>query len=85
MICINIKESEMQLTIDVKDSAIDKILYFLENLKSDVKILDKKESSLLDIQSISKDDKDFKFISEGRQERKTHPQNYGSLNDVNWD
>lgn len=29
----------MQLTIDVKDSALDKVLYLLENLKSDVKIV----------------------------------------------
>lgn len=74
----------MQLTIDVKDSAIDKILYFLENLKSDVKILSKKDSNSLDIQSISKDDEDFKLISKGREERKTHPQNYGNLDDINW-
>ena len=75
----------MQLTIDVKDSAIDKILYFLENLKSDVRILARKESSVLDIQQISKDDEDFQFISEAREERKNHPQNYGTLNDINWD
>jgi len=25
----------MQITIDIKDSALDKILYFLEHLKSD--------------------------------------------------
>ncbi len=35
----------MQLLIDVKDDAIDKILYFLEHCKEDVKILKKKEGS----------------------------------------
>ena len=35
----------MQLIIDVKDDAIDKILYFLEHCKDDVKILKKKEGS----------------------------------------
>lgn len=34
----------MQLTIDVKDSVLDKVLYILENLKSDVKIIDKTSS-----------------------------------------
>jgi len=50
-----------------------------------VKILSKQDNSALDIQPISKGDKDFKFISEGRKERETDPQNYGSLNDINWD
>ncbi|MBW6488418.1 hypothetical protein [Sulfurimonas sp.] len=35
----------MQITIDVKDSALDKIMYFLNHLKSDVKIIEKKEVS----------------------------------------
>ena len=35
----------MQLIIDVKDDAIDKILYFLEHCKEDVKILKKKEET----------------------------------------
>ncbi len=35
----------MQLTIDVKDSVLDKVLYLLENLKSDVKIIQTEESS----------------------------------------
>ncbi|MFA5454691.1 MAG: hypothetical protein WC272_05155 [Sulfurimonas sp.] len=34
----------MQITIDVKDSALDKIMYFLNHLKSDVKIIEKKRS-----------------------------------------
>lgn len=35
----------MQITIDVKDSALDKIMYFLNHLKSDVKIIEKKDVS----------------------------------------
>lgn len=38
----------MQLTIDIKDSAIDKVMYLLENLKSDVKILKNTNSSYID-------------------------------------
>ena len=44
----------MLVTIDIKESALDKIMYLLENLKSDVKIVGKKQ----------KDTKDsFDFIS----------------------
>jgi methyl coenzyme M reductase subunit C len=35
----------MQLTINVKDSVVDKVLYLLENLKSDVQIVSKTQSS----------------------------------------
>jgi len=73
----------MQLTIDVKDSALDKILYFLENLKSDVTIISK-QTNTLDIEPISKDDEDYKYVIEGREERKNNPQNYGTLDDVDW-
>ena len=74
----------MQLTIDVKDSALDKILYFLENLKSDVTIISKQTNTSLDIEPISKDDEDYKYVIEGREERKKNPQNYGTLDDVDW-
>ena len=58
----------MQLTIDVKDSALDKVLYLLENLKSDVKIANTSNNTL-DIESISKSDKDYNHIVFGRKER----------------
>ncbi len=75
----------MQLTIDVKDSAIDKIMYFLEHLKADVKILKKVDTNGLDIEPLSQEDKEYNYIKDGRKERKTHPQNYGTLDDVKWD
>ena len=34
----------MQLTINVKDSVVDKVLYLLENLKADVQIVSKTQS-----------------------------------------
>lgn len=73
----------MQLTIDIKDSALDKVLYLLENLKSDVKIIST-SNNILDIESISKNDKDYKHIVFGRKERKENPENYGTFDDVNW-
>ncbi len=41
----------MQLTIDVKDSVVDKIIYFLESLKSDVKIINKIDTQHIDLVS----------------------------------
>lgn len=38
----------MLLTIDIKDSALDKIMYLLKNLKSDVKIVETKERDIKD-------------------------------------
>lgn len=72
----------MQITIDVKDSALDKIMYFLNHLKSDVKIIEKKETSHLHIEAISEDENDYKHILSGRKERKEFPQNYGTLDDI---
>ena len=39
----------MQLTINVKDSVLDKVLYLLEGLKSDVQIVEQIESKFDDI------------------------------------
>jgi hypothetical protein len=75
---------KMQLTIDIKDSALDKVLYLLENLKSDVKIVSTFNDNTLDIETISKNDKDYKHLIFGRKERKENPENYGTIDDVNW-
>ena len=72
----------MQLTIDIKESAMDKVMYLLNNLKPDVKIID---NNSLNIEVVSKDDKDFKYIENGRKERIIDSKNYGTLNDINWD
>lgn len=72
----------MQITIDVKDSAIDKIMYFLNHLKSDVKIIEKTDTNSLKIEALSKDEDDYKHILNGRKERKEFPENYGTLDDI---
>ena len=41
----------MQLTIDVKDSVVDKIMYLLDNLKADVKIIRKTDTKKIEIVS----------------------------------
>lgn len=60
-------------------------MYLLDSLKSDVKIINKTETDSLDIQSITKDEEDYQYIVDGREERKHNSQNYGSVNDIHWD
>ncbi|MEA1982224.1 MAG: hypothetical protein U9N39_01665 [Campylobacterota bacterium] len=74
----------MQLTIDVKDSALEKIMYFLNHLKADVKIISKVDTNELNIEKVSTTDDDFKFIADGREERKKNPENYGRFEDIDW-
>jgi len=75
----------MQLTIDIRDSAIDKIMYILDSLKADVKIIKKSDTNSLDIERVSKNDSDYQLILSGRDDRKNNPKNYGSLDDIKWD
>ncbi len=75
----------MQLTIDVKESALDKIMYLLEHLENDVKIISQTPSSGLDIEVVEESDPDFKYIARGREERKSHPENYLSEDEIDWD
>ncbi|MDD5401258.1 MAG: hypothetical protein PHQ93_08745 [Sulfurimonas sp.] len=72
----------MQITIEVKDSALDKIMYFLNHLKSDVKIIEKLDTNSFKIEALSKNEDDYKHILNGRKERKESPQNYGTLDDI---
>ncbi|RXJ83110.1 hypothetical protein [Arcobacter cloacae] len=74
----------MQLTIDVKDSALDKVMYLLNHLKSDVKIISKNGIEPLDIEIISKEDSDYQILENGRKERLTNLENYGTIDNINW-
>jgi len=47
----------MQLTIDIRESAIDKIMYLLDNLKSDVKIIRKTDTQ--QIESVSDEEQNY--------------------------
>ncbi len=74
----------IQLIIDVKESAVDKVMWFLEHIKSDVKIIDYPSDKTLDIEPIAQNDEDYKYIAKGRKERKINPQNYGTLDEIKW-
>ncbi len=64
----------MQITLDIKKSAIDKVLYLLEHLKDDVKIISRQETQKLEI--IDKNDPDFKYIIEARKRRDNGEKTY---------
>jgi len=66
----------MQLTIDVKESALDKIMYLLEHLKNDVKIVSQTPSSDLDIEVIEEDDPDYGYVREARVRRENGEKSY---------
>lgn len=75
----------MQLTIDIKESAIDKVMYLLNHLKSDVKIISSKSDDILDIQTLSKDDEDYQYLLHSRNDRKINPDDYSSVDNIKWD
>ncbi len=66
----------MQLTIDVKNSALDKILYFLEHLKDDVTIISRSPDSDLEIEVIEENDPDYGYVKEARERRKKGEKTY---------
>ena len=47
----------MQLTIDVKDSVVDKIMYLLDGLKADVKII--RKTDVKQIESVSDEEQNY--------------------------
>ena len=62
----------MQLTIDIKEGAIDKVLDILSKLKDDIQIVDYEK----DIEIISKDEEDYRLIEEARIRRKNGEKSY---------
>jgi len=74
----------MQITIDIKESAFDKIMYLLNNLKPDVTILKQDNSTHLDITALDKSDKDSQIIIKAREERLKNSLDYGTVDDVKW-
>ena len=71
----------MQITIDVKNSALDKILYLLEHLKDDVTIISRSPKSDMEIEMIREDDPDYGYVEEARERRKKGEKTY-SLDEV---
>ena len=71
----------MQITIDIKNGAVDKILYLLEHLKDDVTIISRSPKSDLEIEVIKEDDPDYGYVEEARKRREKGEKTY-SLDEV---
>ncbi len=57
----------MVLTIDIKDRAVEKVLYLLTHLEDDVTILSQEEGVMLE--PIGEEEPDFGYIEEARRRR----------------
>ena len=73
----------LTLQIDIKDNYLPNILGILNNLK-DVMIEDIRIDKSLNIEVISENELDHQLILKGREERKTNPENYGTIDDIDW-
>lgn len=74
----------MQLTIDIKNTAIDKVMYLLNNLKSDVKIIST-ENIPLDIEAIDTNDESYQTVLKLKKEREENPSSFENLDSIKWD
>ena len=71
----------MQITIDVKNGAVDKILYLLEHLKDDVTIISRSPESDLELEVVRENDPDYGYIKKAREAREKGEKTY-SLDEV---
>ncbi len=68
----------MQITLEVKKNALQKVLALLEELKDDVKII-KKEEPYIEI--IAENDPDYQLVTEARKRRQEGEKRY-NIDDV---
>jgi hypothetical protein len=61
-------------------------MYFIEHITDDIEIIKNEViQENLDIEVVTKDDPDYQILLRGREERITHPENYLSEDDIDWD
>ena len=56
----------MTLTLDIKDSAFDKIIYFLSHLQDDVRVISTLDKN---IEAIGLNDQDYGYIADAKARR----------------
>lgn len=66
----------MLVTIDIQDSVYDKVMYFLNHLQDDVKVL-----TSVDIEVVGVNDDDYKYFEIAKQNRLNGEQLH-SLDDI---
>ena len=75
------------VTLNINDNAYNHLMYFVSNTNNDIEIIEDEviQDLDLDIEVVTEDDPDYQIILRGREERITHPENYGTLDDIDWD
>jgi len=73
------------LNLNVSDNAYEHLIYFISNIKDDIKIVKDEVIKPLDIEIVTEDDPDYQIILKGREERAKHPENYISEDEIDWD
>ncbi len=71
----------MQVTIDIDERAVDKVMYILQNLKRDVKIISTGVGSKDAFETIDENDPDFMYIKEAR-DRRAKGENLYDIDDI---
>ena len=74
-----IKHSKDRFAIS-KNNKIEAVILPIDEYERMKEALDNIEQ----IEQISKNDPDYQILLKAREERKKYPENYGSLDDINW-
>ena len=73
------------LTLNINNNAYINLMSFISNSDDDIKIVKDEVTEPLDIEVVTEDDPDYQIILRGRKERITHPENYLSEDEIDWD
>ena len=77
----DVKENAKEIFKSLGLSFSDGINLMLNKLINDKKLLD----DIISIEPILPNDPDYQYILKGREELKKHPENFGTMEDINWD
>ncbi|MDM8568240.1 hypothetical protein QUF50_01730 [Thiotrichales bacterium HSG1] len=76
------------ITLNVNDKSYQNFLNIIKNIDSkDINIISKNhiDDNELDVEIVTQNDKDYKYILAGREEHKKYPENYVDTDSINWD
>jgi hypothetical protein len=71
------------VTLNINNNSYNNLIKFISN-SNDIKIIKDEVIEPLDIEVVTEDDPDYQIILRGRKERITHPENYLSEDEINW-
>ena len=69
--------------LKINENAYKHLMCFIAHITDDIEIIKNEViQENLDIEVVTKDDPDYQILLKGRKERITHPENYGTLDDL---